>query len=100
MGLFRQDKPLNPIKADSNRTWRVSAMVPFAGRMVVEKLICSRGSESADIHRMVRVLVQDQVQPLEFCDADEDGMCTLGAFIRSQAYARDDGEGDWEKCFE
>ncbi|KAI0743273.1 hypothetical protein BC629DRAFT_1562187 [Irpex lacteus] len=33
--------------------------------------------------------VYDQVQPLEFCDADEDG-----------SYARKDGEGDWEKCFE
>ena len=48
----------------------------------------------------VRLLVNDAVQPLEFCGGDEEGLCTVEAFVDSQAYARNDGEGDFEKCFE
>lgn len=47
----------------------------------------------------VRVLVNDAVQPLKFCGAGADGLCELGAFVTSQRYARNDGEGDFEKCF-
>ncbi|KAI0337973.1 phosphoglycerate mutase-like protein [Trametopsis cervina] len=121
-------------------TWKVGEMVPFAGRMVVERLSCltprptglapapapapaagpgPRPAGPAAGHAgntnidMVRVLVQDAVQPLEFCAgaaANEQGtgtgnemgtgMCTLDAFVESQRYARGDGEGDWERCFE
>ena len=70
-------------------------MVPFSGRMVVERLACRERAEP-----VVRILVNDQVQPLAFCDAGEDGMCNLSAFVESQAYARSDGAGDWEKCFQ
>ncbi|KAI0089102.1 phytase [Irpex rosettiformis] len=100
MGLFRQPQPLDPTEPDPDRTWRVSAMVPFAGRMVVERLNCSQSGREARSQKMVRILVQDQVQPLEFCGASENGLCTLDAFVDSQAYARNKGEGDWEKCFE
>ncbi|EAU82589.2 phytase [Coprinopsis cinerea okayama7 len=48
----------------------------------------------------VRVLVNDAVQPLEFCGGDGDGLCTLERFVDSQWYARKSGDGDWEKCFE
>ncbi|KAI0684185.1 phytase [Cytidiella melzeri] len=98
MGLFRQPRPLNPTEPDPARTWSVSAMVPFAGRMAVEKLSCS-SSSAAGTEVMVRILVQDQIQLLDFCGADEDGLCTLDAFVRSQVYARNNGEGDWEECF-
>ena len=47
----------------------------------------------------VRVLVQDVLQPLEFCGAGVGGICTLDAFVRSQSFARNDGEGDFQKCF-
>ena len=48
-----------------------------------------------------RVLVNDQVQPLEFCGGEEsEGICELGAFADSQSYARENGQGDWEACVE
>ncbi|KAI0329618.1 phytase [Cubamyces sp. BRFM 1775] len=95
MGLFRQPAPLDPTKPDPHRTWRVQRIVPFSGRMVVERMECV--GEASGQH--VRVLVNDAVQPLEFCRANEHGLCTLGAFVSSQGYARNDGEGDFEKCF-
>ena len=46
-----------------------------------------------------RVLVNDQVQPLEFCGGEEsEGICELGAFADSQSYARENGQGDWDTC--
>jgi hypothetical protein len=108
MGLFREHHPLNPREPDPDRIWRVGTMVPFAGRMVVERLTCARSTtERADdagatdnTEVMVRILVQDKVQPLEFCKPDHHGMCTLDSFVQSQAFARHNGDGDWEKCFE
>ena len=77
-------------------------MVPFAGRMVIEKLECSTtsGRTVPDVKEMIRILVQDKIQPLDFCGADNDGLCTLDAFVESQSYARNNGDGDWDKCFE
>ncbi|KAM5542355.1 hypothetical protein V8D89_003814 [Ganoderma adspersum] len=92
MGLFPQAKPLDPTKPDAGRTWRTEKMVPFSARMVTERLSC--GDKAS-----VRVLVNDAVMPLEFCGAKGDGVCTLDAFVESQSYARNDGEGDWKKCF-
>lgn len=68
-------------------------MTPFSGRMITEKLRCD------DSEEYVRILVNDAVQPLESCGANEDGMCALSAFVESQAYARSNGDGDWERCF-
>ncbi|KAF8887236.1 histidine phosphatase superfamily [Gymnopilus junonius] len=117
MGLFKQPGPLDPTKMDTDpgRTWVTSHLTPFSGRMVVERLSCSltdtslgRFGRRVDVQRkddevergtFVRVLVNDALQPLEFCDGDADGLCALDAFVRSQAYARNDGEGDFEKCF-
>jgi hypothetical protein len=61
--------------------------------MVTEKVRCGQ-------KEYVRVFVSDALQPLQFCGAKGDGMCELGAFVESQAYARSDGFGDFEKCFE
>ena len=92
LGLFRQPAPLDPTHPDPRRTWRASALVPFSGRMVVERLQCAGADK-------VRILVQDQVQSLDFCGADANGVCELEKFVESQAYARNNGEGDFEKCF-
>ncbi|KAI0782538.1 phytase [Abortiporus biennis] len=95
MGLFRQPAPLDPTKPSPERTWKASALVPFSARMVVERLDCTIGGEA------VRVLVNDAVQPLEFCGGESnDGVCSLDRFVQSQSFARGDGNGDWEKCFE
>ncbi|KAF8329901.1 phytase [Amanita rubescens] len=94
MGLFVQGRALDPSEPDEGRTWFASRMVPFGARMVVERLVCHE-----DGGEYVRVLVNDEVQPLEFCGGEE-GLCELGAFVESQSYARNNGEGDWEACFD
>lgn len=105
IGLFRQPA-LDPARPDAGRTWRVGEMVPFSGRMIVERLQCegvldgADGAEGRGLTDAVRILVNDRVQPLEFCGANEDGVCSLEAFVDSQEYARNNGNGDWEKCFE
>ena len=92
LGLFRQGRDLDPRRMDEGRTWFASRIVPFGARMVVERLDCGTGE-------YVRVLVNDQVQPLEFCGGEvEEGVCELGAFVDSQSYARENGQGDWEAC--
>ncbi|KAK2464684.1 hypothetical protein APHAL10511_003260 [Amanita phalloides] len=99
LGLFPQYEVLDPAKRDEGRTWIASRMVPFGARMTVEKLVCDV-VEKGQVE-FVRIFVNDEIQPLGFCGADEeDRMCELGAFVESQAYARHDGEGDWEACFD
>jgi len=80
----------------------VSQMTPFSGRMVVERLDCSKDFRFrlSDSGVFVRILVNDALQPLEFCGAGTDGLCGLDAFVKSQSYARNDGEGDFERCFD
>lgn len=68
-------------------------MTPFAARMVTEKLKCAGGD-------FVRIFVDDALQPLEFCGADSSGVCSLQAFVESQTYARNNGEGDFQGCFD
>ncbi|KAH6855731.1 histidine phosphatase superfamily [Chaetomium sp. MPI-CAGE-AT-0009] len=67
--------------------------VPFAARVYVEKMRC--GGE--EVEEMVRVLVNDRVMMLSGCGADERGMCSLGRFVESMAFAR--GDGKWDLCF-
>lgn len=102
LGLFKQAAPLDPTRPDPGRTWITSHLTPFSGRMVTERLSClipgSRTSQT-EANVYVRILVDDALQPLEFCGANEDGICQLDAFVESQAYARNDGEGDFEKCY-
>lgn len=101
IGLFEQPKPLDPGCPNPERTWITNQMTPFSGRMVVERLHCTadfRHHSNSGI--FVRILVNDALQPLGFCNADSDGLCSLDAFVESQSYARNDGEGDFEKCFD
>jgi hypothetical protein len=66
--------PLSLTTPDPNRSFVASKLVPFAGKMVVEKMSCN-GKE------YVRLFVNDQVQKLEFCGSGDDGVCELGAFV-------------------
>ncbi|KAK7453498.1 hypothetical protein VKT23_011775 [Stygiomarasmius scandens] len=101
MGLFPQSSPLPPTPINNHpnpaRTWIASQMVPFSARMVVERLNCSASYLGT---KSVRILVNDKVMPLVFCDGSEDGLCNLKNFVASQGYARNDGQGDFEKCFD
>ncbi|KAI0076913.1 phytase [Panus rudis PR-1116 ss-1] len=93
IGLLKPARALDPTHPDPNRTWRAANLVPFSARMVVERLSCDEKEEK------VRIFVNDALQPLEFCGAGKDGLCDLDAFVESQAYARNDGAGDFAKCF-
>ncbi|KAF8549943.1 acid phosphatase [Imleria badia] len=94
LGLFVQPRDLDPTQLEKGRSWKDSKMVPFSGRMITEKLTCQGSGE------YVRVLVNDAIQPLAFCGASEDGLCTLADFVESQQYVRNNGDGDWALCFE
>jgi hypothetical protein len=100
LGLFAQSVPLDPKSPDPRRTWVVARMVPFSARMVTEKMVClAKGTSGEDTEEYVRILVNDQVQPIRFCAAGDDGLCRLDRFVRSQEYARSNGGGDFQKCF-
>ncbi|TFK33287.1 histidine phosphatase superfamily [Crucibulum laeve] len=98
IGLFEQAVALDPTTPDPKRNWLASKLVPFSAKMVTEKLVCADGKGKGKEY--VRMLVNDALQPLKFCGADKDGLCELQAFVKSQAYARSDGAGDFEKCFD
>ncbi|KAH7887296.1 histidine phosphatase superfamily [Phlebopus sp. FC_14] len=104
IGLFKQSQPLDPTNPDEGRSWVVSKMVPFSGRMVTEKLACSAGGGrdggKNEKDAYIRILVNDALQPLGFCGDTGNGLCTLDDFVESQAYARNNGEGDWDLCFD
>ncbi|UPX16549.1 3-phytase [Ascochyta rabiei] len=95
LGLYNQTEPLsNTTVQGTKETHGYSAAwtVPFASRLYVEKLQCSGAKEE-----FVRVIVNDRVHPLEFCDADKHGRCTLSRFVESQSFARNGGL--WNQCY-
>ena len=58
---------------------------------MVEEMECEGKGE------MVRVIMNGRVLPLEMCGGDEEGKCTLGAFVDALGFARNGGR--WEQCF-
>lgn len=100
IGLFRQSQNLDPTNPDPNRTWRASFIVPFSSHIVFERLSCTTSSQGKKgTETKLRILAQDEVQHLDFCGTDSDGLCALDAFVESQSFARNNGNGDFEKCF-
>jgi hypothetical protein len=72
MGLFTVENDLPTRWMLEDGKWVVSRLTPFSARMVVEKLDCVASSEFGgepkdDTEEFVRVLVNDAVQPLDFC---------------------------------
>ncbi|KAF7318678.1 Phytase [Mycena chlorophos] len=61
MGLFNQSVPLNPVELTMGRTWVASRLVPFAARMVVERMQCEGAVGTV---KALRVFVNDVLQPL------------------------------------
>jgi hypothetical protein len=104
MGLFNITPPLDPHTKTRpagarDSGWVMRDMVPFSGRMVVERLACGGSVDKEARKEYVRVLVNDRVMPLDFCGT-RDGLCELADFVESQGYARRGGDGDWRRCFE
>ena len=105
LGLFNVSAPLDPRRLPpaghedqdpSGQSWVAARMVPFSARMVTERLTCV--SDEGEERAYVRVLVNDAVQPLEFCGG-QDGLCELERFVQSQEYARASGKGDFDLCY-
>lgn len=95
MGLYNITEQLsNATLQDALVTQGFSAAwtVPFAARAYFEKMKCSSTSEE-----IVRVLINDRVVPLQGCQADSLGRCTLNAWVNSLSFAR--GGGHWDQCF-
>ena len=99
MGLFNSStQPLSLKHMDKKREWIASRMVPFSARLVVEKMACTPFGNSFQ-REYVRILVNDAVQPLQFCGADQTGMCTVEGFVESQMYAMKRAGEDFKKCY-
>lgn len=95
LGLYNTTDPLSNTTIQGTRDtngFSAAWTVPFAARMYVEKLQCEGESEE-----FVRVIVNDRVVPLEFCDADKDYKCKLEDFVDAQSFARSGGH--WDQCF-
>lgn len=94
LGLYNGLRPLSNssvTEVESAKGYSAAWTVPFAARLVVEKWDCGLGEE------MVRILVNDRVQPLAECGGDALGRCGLGAFVESLSFAR--AGGHWDQCF-
>ncbi|KAI0912519.1 histidine phosphatase superfamily [Ustulina deusta] len=94
LGLYNTTEPLsNTTKASprASKGYGASWAVPFAARMYVEKMQCSGIEEE-----FVRVLVNDRVIPLQNCDVDALGRCTLSKYVDSLSFARQGGH--WDLC--
>jgi hypothetical protein len=96
LGLYNSTKALSNTTIESTKDthgYSAAWTVPFASRMYVEKLQCKHEKEE-----FVRIVVNDRVQPLEFCDGDKYGRCTLSSFVKSQSFAREGGM--WNQCYD
>jgi hypothetical protein len=95
LGVYNDKVPLSNTTLESTKDthgYSAAWTVPFASRMYVEKLQCKHKKEE-----MVRVIVNDRVQPLKFCGGDKHGRCKLSKFVESQSFARQGGL--WDRCY-
>ncbi|KAF2026250.1 phosphoglycerate mutase-like protein [Setomelanomma holmii] len=94
LGLYNRTKPLSNTTIESPESaygFSAAWTVPFASRLYVEKLKCKHEKEE-----FVRIIVNDRVQPLEYCGGDKHGRCKLSAFMKSQSFSKQGGL--WEQC--
>ena len=95
LGLYNLTNPLpitfieSPNNVDG---YSAAWTVPFAARVYVEKLQCAGEQDE-----LVRILVNDRVIPMSVCGGESSGVCKLGDFISSLAFARN--RGHWDQCF-
>ncbi|KAI5292063.1 hypothetical protein KEM52_006645 [Ascosphaera acerosa] len=73
--------------------YTTSRLVPFAGRLIVEKLRCD-----CDDKEYVRVLLNDRIVATNGCAVDYLGRCELSAFLRGLDWARTGG--NWSECYQ
>ncbi|KAK0557860.1 hypothetical protein OC846_000154 [Tilletia horrida] len=95
LGLPDFAKPLDPKRIEPQRAYQSTRIVPFAARMTVEVLNCTRALEpttlataSASPARYIRLVLNDAVIPLgqlSPCERRVDGLCSFDNFVASQA---------------
>jgi hypothetical protein len=100
MGVLRDPMdppPSGPIPPTQQTV--VSKAVPFASCTVVEKIACSINTREIRAGNYVRVVVNDAILPLPSCGSlgHTSGLCSLGAFVQSQAFSR--AGGSFSSCF-
>ncbi|KUJ11549.1 phosphoglycerate mutase-like protein [Mollisia scopiformis] len=96
LGLYNSTANLSNITLETTtQTNGYSAgwTVPFAARAYFEKMVCL-----SEVEELVRVVINDRVVPLQNCDADSLGRCTLSKFVASQSFVT--GGGLWGQCFD
>lgn len=74
-------QPLSVSNIVTNRTFRASDVVPFAGRTVFEILECTENNKTMDY---IRVKINEAILPLDEgqgCKPRADGLCKLKKFI-------------------
>ncbi|XP_006456955.1 hypothetical protein AGABI2DRAFT_78719 [Agaricus bisporus var. bisporus H97] len=102
LGLLNEKhEVLDETRVNPETEWDTSDVVSFSAEMVVERLSCAWDPPVGGYKptEYVRIMINDALQPMSFCGADENGLCKLSKFVESQSYARNDGDGDFEKCF-
>lgn len=96
LDLYNITEPLDKTQAMSThqlKGFSAGNTVPFAGRVIVEKLACRA---LKDMIEKVRVIMNGRVLPLEMCGGDALGLCTLDNFVNAQAFAK--RGGNWADC--
>jgi len=97
LGVYEGVRMPNVTKSGPTRNGGFSSSwaVPFAARVYVEKMKCSRSS--GDGEELVRILVNDRVVPVKGCPSDDLGRCPLSKFVESMEFSRQGGR--WDLCF-
>ena len=96
LGLFEKVPTLNKDRImgiEETAGFASSRIVPFGGRILVEKLQCEGTQDEK-----VRVILNGRVWPLSLCDLDDRGMCNLQEFVQSLRFAKSGGR--WDECFD
>ncbi|OCT52747.1 3-phytase A [Cladophialophora carrionii] len=95
LGLYNDTLPLpntTVVEAEAASGYSASWTASFASRAYVEKMQCHGHREE-----LVRVIVNDRVQPLTQCGGDDLGRCSLTNFVGSLGFAK--AGGHWDQCF-
>jgi hypothetical protein len=95
MGLYNNTAALpnnTIVEAEDAGGYSAAWTASFASRAYFEKLQCRGEPEE-----LVRVIVNDRVQPLEQCGGDRLGRCKLSTFVDSLGFARSGGL--WDQCY-
>ncbi|SCV74938.1 BQ2448_7967 [Microbotryum intermedium] len=107
MGLF-QDRPLHTTAPDPHRSFIASQIVPFSGRLVVERLECTgqKGDSFgrfAGVRKQVRIYVNDRAMDLsKICGKanthSQDTICPLSVFVDAMKRVTTTATKEFAKC--